>query len=201
MCLSMYEFYLSDLEKLINYEKENYVLVENKFSRHRKMAFKDFVYYILLNKGKSSVLEIDEYFKERFGDDVIPISKQDLSQQRLLLNPLIFKDADKNALKEIYSGNQWEVEKFKGYHVLNVDGSQLDNPNTPTTREEFEVELRALKETESPKARVSVISNAKNEFIIDSIISPSHIGENSLAFQNIENASKNNKFRKSNSSF
>jgi len=201
MCLSMYEFYLSDLEKLINYEKENYVLVENKFSRHRKMAFKDFVYYILLNKGKSSVLEIDEYFKERFGDDVIPISKQDLSQQRLLLNPLIFKDADKNALKEIYSDNQWEVEKFKGYHVLNVDGSQLDNPNTPTTREEFEVELRALKETESPKARVSVISNAKNEFIIDSIISPSHIGENSLAFQNIENASKNNKFRKSNSSF
>lgn len=186
----MYEFYLSDLEKLINYEKENYVLVENKFSRHRKMAFKDFVYYILLNKGKSSVLEIDEYFKERFGGDVIPISKQDLSQQRLLLNPLIFKDADKNALKEIYSGNQWELEKFKGYHVFNVDGSQLDIPNTPITREEFEVKLRALKETKSPKARVSVMSDAKNEIIIDSIISPSHIGENNLAFQNIENASK-----------
>lgn len=52
------------------------------------------------------------------------------------------------------------------------------------------MELRALKETESPKARVSVISDAKNEFIIDSVISPSHIGENSLAFQNIENVSK-----------
>jgi hypothetical protein len=186
----MYEFYLPGLEKLITYEKESYVLVENKFSRQRKMVFKDFVYYILLNKGKSSVLEIDEYFKERFGGDVMPISKQDLSQQRLLLSPLIFKDADKIALKEIYSGNQWELEKFKDYHVFNVDGSQFNIPNTPITREKFEVELRALKETESPKARVSVISDAKNEFIIDSIISPSHTGENSLAFKNIENASK-----------
>ena len=161
MCLSISEFSLSVLDKLINYEKEKYVLVENKFSRNRKLVFKDFVYYILLNKGKSSVLEIDEYFKQRFGDDVVPISKQDLSQQRLLLSPLIFKDADKIALKEIYSDNQWELEKFKGYHVLNVDGSQFNIPNTPITREEFEVELRALKELESPKARVSVISDAK----------------------------------------
>ena len=45
-------------------------------------------------------------FKQRFGGDVVPISKQDLSQQRLLLSPLIFKDADKIALKEIYSDNQ-----------------------------------------------------------------------------------------------
>ena len=66
----------------------------------------------------------------------------------------------------------------------------LTSPNTPITREEFEVELRSLKETESPKARVSVISDAKNEFIIDSIISPLHTGENSLAFENIENVSK-----------
>ena len=161
MCLSISEFSLSVLDKLINYEKEKYVLVENKFSRNRKMVFKDFIYYILLNKGKSSVLEIDEYFKQRFGGDVVPISKQDLSQQRLLLSPLIFKDADKIALKEIYSDNQWELEKFKGYHVLNVDGSQFNIPNTPITREEFEVELRALKELESPKARVSVISDAK----------------------------------------
>jgi len=106
MCLSISEFSLSVLDKLINYEKEKYVLVENKFSRNRKLVFKDFIYYILLNKGKSSVLEIDEYFKQRFGGDVVPISKQDLSQQRLLLSPLIFKDADKIALKEIYSDNQ-----------------------------------------------------------------------------------------------
>lgn len=111
----------------------------------------------------------------------MPISKQDLSQQRLLLSPLIFKDAEKLASKEIYSGNQWELEKFKGHYVFNVDGSQFDIPNTPITREEFEVELRALKETESPKARVSVISDAKNEFIIDSTIAPLHTSENSLA--------------------
>lgn len=39
----MYEFRLSVLEKLITYEKESYILVENKFSRNRKMVFKDFI--------------------------------------------------------------------------------------------------------------------------------------------------------------
>ena len=124
----MYEFRLSVLERLITYEKEMYVLKKDRFSRNRKMVFKDFIYYILLNKGKSSVLEIDEYFKQRFGGDVMPISKQDLSKQRLFLSPLIFKDADQIALKEMYLGNQWELEKFKGYNVFNVDGSQFDIP-------------------------------------------------------------------------
>jgi len=47
MCLSTYEFYSSVLEKLITYEKESYVLVENKFSIHREIVFKDFVYYFI----------------------------------------------------------------------------------------------------------------------------------------------------------
>jgi hypothetical protein len=45
------------LGKLIKFENENYVLVENKFSRNRKMSFKDVMYYIIGNKGKTSVLE------------------------------------------------------------------------------------------------------------------------------------------------
>jgi len=40
MCLSISEFSLSVLDKLITYEKEKYVLVENKFSRNRKWCLK-----------------------------------------------------------------------------------------------------------------------------------------------------------------
>lgn len=181
---------LSNLEKLIINEKESYILVKNKFSRTRNMDFRDFVYYILTNKGKTSVLEIDEFFELRFGEDKMPVSKQDVSKQRSYLSPLIFKDADKNGLKEIYSEKSVNLDKFKDFYLLNVDGSQFDIPNTPITREEFEVKLRALKKTESPKARVSVISDAKNEYILDSIISPFHRGEHSLAFENIENTSQ-----------
>jgi hypothetical protein len=48
-------------------------------------------------------LEIDEYFSEKSGDCEIPINKQELSKQRSYLNPAIFKDTDKYALKDIYS--------------------------------------------------------------------------------------------------
>jgi hypothetical protein len=45
------------LGKLIKFENDNYVLVENKFSRNRKMSFKDVIYYITGNKSKTSVLK------------------------------------------------------------------------------------------------------------------------------------------------
>jgi len=102
---------------------------------------------------------------------------------------MIFKDADVNALKTIYSEEKSDLDTFKGFFVFNIDGSQFDIPNTPITREEFEVQLRGLKKRESPKARVSILSDAKNEYIIDSIISPLHRSENSMAFENIENIS------------
>jgi len=78
----LYYSYLSNLERLIIDEKENYILAKNKFSRNREMVFYDFVYYILLNKGKISVLKIDEYFELRFGEDRVPVSKQNFSQQK-----------------------------------------------------------------------------------------------------------------------
>jgi len=99
----------------------------------------------LINKGKTSVLEIDEFFELRFGEDKMSVSKQNVSKQRSYLSPLIFKDADKNGLKEIYSEELTDLKKFKGYFLLNVDGSQFDIPNTPITIEKFEVKPRALK--------------------------------------------------------
>ncbi|KZX11748.1 hypothetical protein [Methanobrevibacter curvatus] len=41
------------------------------------MSFEDVVFYILGNKSKTTALEIEEYFNEKFGDNEIPISKQE----------------------------------------------------------------------------------------------------------------------------
>jgi len=60
---SMNNSLLLNLENLIRNEKESYVLEKNKFSRNRETSFKDFVYYIIGNKGKKAVLELDEFFK------------------------------------------------------------------------------------------------------------------------------------------
>lgn len=81
----------------------------------------------------------------RFDEVKMPVSKQNVSKQRSYLSPLIFKDADKNGLKEIYSEELIDLDKFKDLLIFNVDGSQFDIPNTPITRKEFEVKSRALK--------------------------------------------------------
>jgi len=186
----MLGYSFSFLENLIRNEKEIYVLEKNKFSRNRKMDFANFVYYILGNKGKTSVLELDEFFYTKNGSNEMSISKQDLSKQRSYLSPMIFKDANRNAFKEAYSIDKFNFETFKGFFVFAVDGSQLELPNTSQTRDEFDVPLRALKETDTPKARISVFSDVKNDFIIDSNISSMKIGEESLAFENIEKANE-----------
>ncbi|WP_409200918.1 IS4 family transposase [Methanobrevibacter sp. DSM 116169] len=179
-----------DLKSLINYETESYILEENKFSRNRKMGFKDFVYYILRNKGKTSVLEIDDYYWDKFGDDEMPISKQDLSKQRTYLDGRIFKDSNAKTIKNIYSNPKFDLDDFKGYKVFAIDGSQVELPNTDKTRKDFNVALRALKETKTPKARISILSDVKNELIIDSSISEMSIGEEVHAYDHIEKTDK-----------
>jgi hypothetical protein len=194
----MLGFFFPFLQKLIIDEKESYILVNGKFSRNRKMDFEAFVYYILGNRGKTSVLELDEFNNiKNDGDDEMVVTKQDLSKQRSYLNPLIFKDTIRNALKVAYSPDKYPLETFKGYYVFAEDGSQIELPNTQQTKEEFDVPLRALKETDTPKARISVLSDVKNDFIIDSTISSMTIGEEVLAYENIEKSSEIVDFSKS----
>jgi hypothetical protein len=193
----MLHYFFPEVKNLINYKKEIYVLEENRFIRDREMSFEDIIHYLILNKGKTTVLELDSFFKEKYGYDKLPISKQDLSQQRQYIDPLIFKDMNKNALKKVYTDKKYPLRRFKGYHVFAIDGTELKLPNTKIAREEFDVQKRALKETNTPKARASVFYDVKNDFVIDSIISKHKIGEHPLAFQNIENADKIINFNKS----
>ena len=165
-------------------------IVENKFTRNREMSFEDFVCYVLTNKGKSMVLELDDYFHEKYGVDKLPISKQALSKQRQYLDPLIFKEANKQSIEEIYSSGKYDLKDFKGFKVMGIDGAQVDIPNTPITKKEFEVEPLGMKDPDSLKARISVLSDLKNDFVIDSILSPFKIGEAKLAFEHIENVSE-----------
>jgi hypothetical protein len=175
-------------------EKENFLLDENRFSKTYKMTFKDFIIYIIGNRGKTSVLEIDDFFKIRYRDVrkrvAMTISKQNLSQQRMYIDPEFFKQTNAEAIKELYSTKKYVLKKFKDLYCLIIDGSQVKIPNTVQTREEFDVDKNSKKKTKTPKARISVMSDAKNEFILDSVISSLSVGESVLALENIRNAAK-----------
>ena len=190
----MYGKYFAWLKKFIAYEKLNYLFDKKKFSKDRKMSFKDFIVYILGNRGKTSVLELDDFFKNKFKcigmRKLMRVTKQNFSNRRKYIMAKFFKDVSAAATKEIYTKKQKSLKKYKGLFLISIDGSETTIPNTPKTREEFDVDLNSLEKIKTPKARISVMSDAKNEFIIDSLISPISTGESVLAFKHIETASE-----------
>lgn len=71
-------------------DKEEYKNNGKAFVRQRKMGFNDFVWYLIMQKGRTTNMELDEYLKHKNGTCEISISKQTFSKQRQNLKPQIF---------------------------------------------------------------------------------------------------------------
>lgn len=169
---------------------ENYKNIQNSFTRNRKMNFKDYVWYLIFQKGRTASMELDEYLKHKNNTYKISISKQAFSKQRLNIKPEIFIDLYKDYLTDFYVNSKNEVKTYKGYHVLAIDGSMFEIPNTKELREIFKTQKNSSGHRESARARVSGIYDVENEFIIDAIITDCEQGEKNLAKTNVIEAGK-----------
>ena len=98
---------------------EKYKSNNRVFVRKRKMDFNDFVWYLIMQKGRSSSMELDEYLKNKNGTYKISISKQAFSKQRKNLKPQVFIDIYKDYLIDFYHNYPEEINTFKGYNVCN----------------------------------------------------------------------------------
>ncbi len=91
---------------------ENYKYYQSKFTRNRKMNFKDYIWYLIFQKGRTSSMELDEYLKNKNNTYKISISKQAFSKQRLNLKPEIFVDLYKDYLKDFYMNSKNEIKTY-----------------------------------------------------------------------------------------
>ena len=171
-------------------ENQEYKNNDNAFTRDRKMGFKDFIWYLIFQKGRTTSMELDEYLKNKNGTYEISISKQAFSKQRFNLKPQIFIDLYKDYIIDFYENYPEEVKTYKGYYILAIDGSMVEIPNTEELREEFKTQKNSSGHRESARARVSGIYDIENEFMIDATIADCGQGEKSLAKANIEKAGK-----------
>ena len=160
---------------------------EKAFVRKRKMEFTDYVWYLIMQKGRTTSMELDEYLKNKNGTYEISISKQAFSKQRQNLKPQIFIDIYKDYLKDFYDNYPKEVKKYKGYYVCAIDGSLFEIPNTEELREEYKTQRNSSGNRESARARVSGIYDVENGFMLDALIKDCKQGEKELAKENIEN--------------
>lgn len=166
----------------------NYRTESTKFTRSRKLTQADMVWYLTMQKGRTTSLELDSYLKEKTGGYEIDITKQAFSKQRQYLKPEIFIDITKAYLKSFYQKTPEEVRKYKGHIILSVDGSMFEIPNTKELREEYKAQINSSKDRVSARARVSMIYDLENGFTVDALISDCSHGEDALGYANIENA-------------
>ncbi len=104
------------LEDIVRKSIENTKYKNNSraFTRERKMSFKDFIWYLTFQKGRTTSMELDEYLKNKNGTYEISISKQAFSKQRLNLKPQIFIDLYKDYLIDFYTNYPKKVKTYNG---------------------------------------------------------------------------------------
>lgn len=176
--------------KIQNKDSINYKNNINAFIRKRKMNFTDYIWYLTMQKGRTTSMELDEYLKNKNGTYKISISKQAFSKQRQNLKPQIFIDIYKDYLLDFYNNYPDEIKKYKGFYVCAIDGSLFEIPNTKELREEYKTQKNSSGNRESARARVSGIYDVENGFMLDALIKDCGEGEKELAKKNIENTSK-----------
>jgi hypothetical protein len=163
-------------------------LLPKDFTRDRKMPFHDISRYILSQKGKTTTLEINSYFKETNRREK-RVSKQAFCKQRLRLNPEVFKVLGSEYVQSIYNDNQYKT--YKGYILTAIDGSIMEIPNTKELQNEYECQsTKSNKIRMAARARVSGIYDVENNIMIDATINKCGEAERSLAKNNIENMLK-----------
>ncbi|EOR27510.1 transposase ISLbp1 [Clostridium sartagoforme AAU1] len=184
--INAYERIKTIFDKLSNERiKEIGKINANDFTRNRKMNFEDILRFILSKKGKSTTMEINNYFKE-LNKREDRVTKQAFCKQRLKLNPQVFIELNKEYIKSIYDNSNYKT--YKNYILTAVDGTILEVPNTEELRDCYGC-INPSKENvrKTARAKASGIYDVENNIMIDALIDKYNTPERALAKRNIQN--------------
>lgn len=143
---------------------------------------------------KSLSIEIENFVKHIrsfIGTSMYPsFTKSAFVQCRNKIHPEVFKYLSDRLIKEFYTDNEASVKLWNGYRLLSVDGSRMTLPNTKELAKEYG-ENRNQNKTTVVQARVSVLYDVLNKYVIDGILSPLEIGETNSAIKHLNYTQKN----------
>ena len=174
----------------INIDPEStraYIVNPVAFTRKRKFSLYDFCTNIIFNQRKTLRNNIDTHLKYSV-NPFESYTKQSFSQQRLNIDPAIFKEINLRYLKEIgYLNSKFNNPffiTFYGFRIYAFDGSRFDLINKEKTLNEFNFP-EGYKKT--PKVVFCAITDVLNNFMLDGILGQRGIGEMTLVHQNLKN--------------
>lgn len=159
---------------------------ENNFTRNRKLPPYTLCLQMFANKGRSIKNELYDFYKEfKLNGNV---SGWGYSKRRLEFNPLMIHEMNFDFIKKIYR-NDKSLMKYKGYHILSIDGSDI---RVPTTKENYQIFGYQNKQNhnmlnESCLASISCTYDCLNNYILDSQINRFKYSEVDSSIDHINN--------------
>ena len=149
--------------------------------------FRDYLFFILANKGKSLTMEIETFVEKYFNDDESKlITKEAVSKQRQKFSYEIFIDMNKYFIKEFMDSKEYNYF-FKDWIVLAVDGSRSEIPNTPESKKWANIKDDGLTNKKALRVLFSTIIDVKYGVILDSMLGKYDSSERDLLKQHINN--------------
>ncbi len=138
---------------------------------------------------KSLSLEIENFvnhIKSLVGTNMFSrFTKSAFVQCRSKIHPEVFKHLSNKLIEEFYTDNDASIKLWEGFRVLSVDGSRMTLPNTKELACEYG-KTKNQSKTSVVQARVSVLYDVLNKYVIDGILSPLSVGEANSAIRHLE---------------
>lgn len=143
---------------------------------------------------KSLSLEIENFVKHIttfIGNNIFSgFSKSAFVQCRNKIQPEVFKHLNNKLILEFYTDNDASIKLWKGFRLLSVDGSRMTLPNTKELKNEYG-ETKNQNKTGVVQARVSVLYDVLNKYVLDGILTPLSVGEIVSAINHLDLAKAN----------
>ncbi len=138
---------------------------------------------------KSLSLEIENFVKHLkvfIGHNKLTcFSKSAFVQCRNKIHPEVFKHLNQTLINEFYTDNDASIKLWKGFRLLAVDGSRMTLPNTEELKNEYG-QAKNQNLSGVVQARVSVLYDVLNKFVLDGKLAPLSVGELTSAIEHLE---------------
>lgn len=166
--------------------KQNHRKYKEAFTRNRKLPFSAVITLILQKSMKSIQLLLNEMM---FTLELeTSVTNSAFTQARANLSHTAFIELNQKAVVDVMYRDD-EIQRYKGFRLLAVDGSKVMLPNTPEVIEEFgQISYSIKKKRVRGKhayGLASVLYDVLNNVAIDSVLAPAKSYEVNLAINHL----------------
>lgn len=169
--------------------KSNFVNKQSAFTRTRDWSFDRNVRFQIFRPRTTTRHDINTFYLLSKGNSYSRITRGNYSKRRKLIDPLFYKEVNKEYLKQVKYNRNLSIHKtYKGFYLYAVDGMTIRFDHNKKLRKDFEVKKGNLNYSNPSEAKFSAIMDLLNGHIIDGELGNFRQSERDLMKINVKNS-------------